>query len=109
MGFCIGNCIVLDVDLLLGPVLSGDQTMLCWFTYEGEPKGMNVRGIRGQLRRLARTHLDLAACVSSYGLHLRWRGGRGGLNFRAKVPGKTDRVLQLGLVAPAAQDEANAA
>jgi hypothetical protein len=44
---------------------------------------------------LRRIFIDVAAWVDAEGTHLRWRGGRGGHNFRLQVVPPVDRALVL--------------
>jgi hypothetical protein len=71
----------LDVDLLLGELLA-DRTKK-WVAFS-EPAGFNVsisRHLVAATAPLRRVHIDLAAFVNATGLHVRWRGGRGGYNW----------------------------
>ena len=89
---------VLDVDLLLRDVLA-DRTKK-HVAFKG--RGIDVpasRNTLAQVARLRRLHIDLVAFVDSEGLHFRWKGGRGGYNWKPQVvhPADADRVLTVRL------------
>jgi hypothetical protein len=74
----------LETDLLLGELLA-DRTKK-WVRFQ-EPSGFAVTTRRDLLAAavpLRRIHLDLASWVDAQGLHFRWRGGRGGYNWRPR-------------------------
>ena len=88
---------VLDVELLLRDVLA-DRTKK-YIAFKGA--GVDVPASRNtlvQVARLRRLH-DLVAFVDGEGLHFRWKGGRGGYNWRPQVvhPADADRVLTVPL------------
>ena len=89
----------LDTDLLLGELLA-DRTMK-WVAFH-EPAGFRVtfpRHLVAATAPLRRLHMDLGACVDETGLQFRWRGGRGGYNWRPHEvhPSFANRVLEVPL------------
>jgi DNA-binding IclR family transcriptional regulator len=92
---------VLDADLLLGELLA-DLTRK-YILFQGE--GVYVVVERHTLAKAAwlrRLHLDVGARVHADGLHLRWRGGRGGLNLRSVPVPKSEAANVLVVSLPAA-------
>jgi len=49
------------------------------------------RTLLKKTRRALRYRGDVWAFLDEHGLHLRWRGGRGGLDLRAAAPGSRER------------------
>ena len=49
-----------------------------------------------------RIYIDVVACVDADGVHVRWRGGRGGYNWKARFVAPVDRehVLTVELQPP---------
>ena len=89
---------MLDTDLLLGDVLADRQRK--YIAFNGEAFTVAVE--RDTLARAAmvrRIYLDVAACVDADGLHVRWRGGRGGYNWKPRfvAPADRERVLTVAL------------
>lgn len=88
----------LDVRLLLDPGLTCAPVTHVRF----EGSGLDVAVAKQSLVDLRR-HLprfpDLCAYVDATGLHLRWRGGRGRLNFHPQPVPQTTPVLVVPLVA----------
>jgi hypothetical protein len=91
----------LDVDLLLGELLA-DRTKR-WVAFH-QPSGFRVtiaRHLVAATAPLRRLHMDLAASVGAAGLHFRWRGGRGGYNWRsAEVDQRFGDLVLTVLLAP---------
>ena len=92
---------VLDADLMLGEVLADRERKFIAFTGED----FTVAIERDTLARAAmvrRIYIDVAACVDAEGLHVRWRGGRGGYNWKPRfvAPADRDRVLTIELRPP---------
>jgi hypothetical protein len=90
---------VLDVDLLLRDALA-DRTKK-YIAFKGAPN-IDVavrRNVLAQVAGLRRIHIDLVAFADADGLHFRWKGGRGGYNWRSQVvlPADADRVLTVHL------------
>jgi hypothetical protein len=71
----------LDVDLLLGELLA--DRMKKWIEFNSkEVFGVLVpRHLVAAAAPLRRVHIDLASFVNDKGLHVRWRGGRGGYDW----------------------------
>jgi hypothetical protein len=93
---------VLDVDLLFGELLADRQVR--WLSFHAPGHFQTTIG-RSELRgsaRLRRVHPDLAAWVDEAGLHVRWKGGRGGYNWFSQSPpsGTQSRVLTILLPLP---------
>lgn len=92
---------VLDTDLLLGDVLADREKKYIAFT----GPDFTVAVERDTLARTAmvqRLFIDVAAYVDAGGLHVRWRGGRGGYNWKPRfvAPVDRERVLTVELQAP---------
>ncbi len=92
---------ILDTELLLGDVLA--ERAMKYVSFEGE--GFTVAIERDTLARTAslrRVFIDIAAYVDADGVHLRFRGGRGGLNWKSRfvAPVDRERVLSVELPAP---------
>jgi hypothetical protein len=88
----------LDVDLLLGEVLA-DRTKK-WIAFTEQAAATIVpRHLIAATAPLQRIHLDLGCWVDPQGLHFRWKGGRGGYNWRGHQvhPSLADRVLAVPL------------
>ena len=92
---------VLDTDLLLGDVLADREKK--YIAFKGEYFEVAIE--RDTLVRAAmvrRIYIDVAASVDAEGLHVRWRGGRGGYNWKARfvAPVDRERVLPVELRQP---------
>ncbi|CAN5925128.1 hypothetical protein BH11MYX4_BH11MYX4_02920 [soil metagenome] len=88
---------VLDVDVLLRDVIADRQKKYIAFRW-GEQAAVAVRReTLAAVAPLRRTVLDLAAFVNDDGVHFRWKGGRGGYNWRGQVvaPAEKRRVLEV--------------
>jgi hypothetical protein len=79
-----GEVAHLDVSLLLDAGLTCTAVGYVRFVAEGYAVPI-TRGTLVDLRRHLPRFPDLGAYVDEQGLHLRWRGGRGQLNFRPQV------------------------
>lgn len=86
----------LDPANLLGDLLADSSKKFIGF----ELTGVRVLILRSLLLR-ARVPLrgfpDVAACIDERGLHLLWRGGRGGLNLRPQAEERGAAVLLVDL------------
>jgi len=92
---------VLDADLMLGDVLADRERK--YIAFKGEDFAVAIE--RDTLARAAmvrRIYIDVAACVDAEGLHVRWRGGRGGYNWKPRfvVPADRGRLLTVELQPP---------
>ncbi len=89
----------LDVDLLLGELLADRTKRWIAFTTAEAEATIIPRHFIAATVPLRRIHLDLACWVDPEGLHFRWRGGRGGYNWRSHQvhPSLADRVLTVPL------------
>jgi hypothetical protein len=89
----------LDVDLLLGEVLADRTKRWVAFTTDQAVATIIPRHLLAATVPLRRLHIDLASWVEPQGLHFRWRGGRGGYNWRAHEvhPSLADQVLAVPL------------
>jgi hypothetical protein len=76
---------VLEVDLLLGDLLADKRVKFVVFEEEDQVSITVARWMLADVRPLRRIHLDLVAWVDGEGVHFRWRGGRGALNWRPQV------------------------
>ena len=90
---------VLDVDLLLRDVIADRQKKYIAFIRGEQPDVVVRRETLARVTPLRRNVLDLAAFVNEDGLHFRWKGGRGGYNWRSQVvpPAEKSRVLEVTL------------
>jgi hypothetical protein len=75
-----------------------------YIAFKGEDFTVPIE--RDTLARAAmvrRIYIDVAACGDADGLHVRWRGGRGGYNWKPRfvAPVDRERVLTVDLLAPA--------
>ena len=76
-----GGVAVLEVGLLLGDLLADKKTK--YVVFEGENVSVTVaRQTLADVRSQRRSLGGLTAFVDGAGLHFRWRGGRGGFNWR---------------------------
>ncbi len=84
----------LDPRLLLGDLLADGGRAWIGLLVDG----VDVVVSRARLRRAAaalRPFTDLRAFIDTQALGLRWRGGRGGLNFRSQAAQVSDESLVL--------------
>jgi hypothetical protein len=91
---------VLDADLLFGELLADRQVR--WFSFHAPGHFQTTVG-RSELKasaRLRSVHPDLAAWVDEAGLHVRWRGGRGGYNWFSQSPPTGTQSLVLSVLLP---------
>jgi len=77
---------VLDVELLFGEVLTDRHVKFIAFRSADEFTTTVHRQRVADSARLRRIHVDVAARVDGQGLHVRWKGGRGGYNWVAQTP-----------------------
>jgi hypothetical protein len=89
----------LDVDVLLGEVLADRGKKLLAFDSQVGLKVVIPRHLVAAVVPLRRIHIDLASFVDDKGLHFRWKGGRGGYNWRTHEvdPRFADQVLTVPL------------
>jgi hypothetical protein len=71
----------LDIDVLLGELLADRTKRWIAFTTAEAVATIIPRPLIAATAPLRRIHLDLACWVDPGGLHLRWKGGKGGLNL----------------------------
>ena len=92
---------VLDTDLLLGDVLADRGKKYIAFKGEGFTTAVE-RDTLARTASLRRVFIDVAGYVDAEGLHVRWRGGRGGYNWKPQVvvPADRQRVLDVELRPP---------
>ena len=102
---------VLDTDLLLGDLLADRARKYIAFKSEDFTTFVE-RDTLARTCMLRRLFLDVAACVDADGLHVRWRGGRGGYNWKPRFVAPADRervvTVELPLPLPAAVPRADA-
>lgn len=91
-----GDGIELDADVLLGALLADSSKKYISFELPGARVPV-LRAALAKARVPLRTFIDVTAYVDGQGLHLRWRGGRGGLNLRARVEERGAEVLHVDL------------
>ena len=89
----------LDVDLLLGELLADRTKRWIAFTTAEAEATIIPRHLIAATAPLRRIHLDLASWVDPNGLHFRFRGGRGGYDWRRHEvhPSLADQVLAVPL------------
>jgi hypothetical protein len=85
---------VLDVDLLLGDLLADREKKYVEFKGPDFTTAIE-RGLLARTALVQRLFIDVAAYVDADGLHVRWRGGRGGYNWRARFVPPVDRAHVL--------------
>lgn len=86
----------LDADLLLADVLADASRKYISFEMPGARIPV-YRHALAKARVPLRGFIDLAGYVDERGLHLRWRGGRGGLDFRPQAEQRDAEVLHVDL------------
>jgi len=80
-----GDAVHVEPRLLLGHLLAHPGSKHIGFELgHGEPTFLEKARLRPARRALAPFH-DLCAWIDKAGLHLRWHGGRGGLDLFARV------------------------
>ncbi len=92
---------VLDVDLLLGDVLADHAKR--YIEFKGAEFTATIeRALLARTTLVQRLFIDVVAYVDADGLHVRWRGGRGGYNWRPRVvvPAYRPHVLTVELRPP---------
>ena len=92
---------VLDTELLLGDLLADRAKKYVSFTGDGFTTAVE-REVLAKTALLRRLFIDVAAYVDAAGVHVRWRGGRGGYNWRPQVVAAhhRDTVLDVPLSPP---------
>jgi hypothetical protein len=93
------NIVVLDPDLLLGDLVVDTSKKYVAFSFSEHDLTLE----RAKLADVARvitqkTYPDRSAFLDARGLHLRWKGGRGGLDLVTQVPHVFDRDRILTVV-----------
>ncbi|MBX3203584.1 MAG: hypothetical protein KF764_00885 [Labilithrix sp.] len=86
----------LDPALLLGDLLADGSRKFIGFELTGVRLVM-LRHMLIRARGALRGFPDVAAHVNEQGLHLTWRGGRGGLNLRPQAEERGAAVLHVDL------------
>jgi len=89
----------LDRGLLLGPLLSDQRRKHVTFVL-GEQKVSVRRAVLARARVALRPMVDLAVTLDPAGLHLRWHGGRGGLDLRPQKLSPEEQRESLPVVFP---------
>jgi len=89
----------LDADLVLGELLADRTKKWVAFTTDHAVATIIPRHLLAATAPLRRTHIDVACWVDSQGLHFRWRGGRGGYDWRSHQvhPSLAEHVLAVPL------------
>jgi hypothetical protein len=92
---------VLDVNLLLGDLLADRTRVFLSFHLPGHEITVERRTL-ADVTFVRRVYLDVVGFADADGLHFRWRGGRGGFNWKTQVvpAHQRDRVLDVTLRAP---------
>lgn len=91
-----GDWIELDADVLLGELLADKRKKYISFELPAGRVSI-LRSALTKARGPLRVFIDVAAYVDDRGLHLRWRGGHGGLNFRPQVEERGAGLLLVDL------------
>jgi hypothetical protein len=98
------DVVLLDVDVLLGALLADAKPKYIAFDAADvfDVAVLRVRLADARRVLLGESFVGLCATVDAAGLHLRWKDGRGGLDFRATyvTPLERDRVLRVVLERP---------
>jgi hypothetical protein len=92
---------VLDTELLLGDLLADRAKK--YVSLAGPDFTTAIeRATLARTAMLRRMFIDVAAYVDADGLHVRWRGGRGGYNWKPQIVVPADRavVLEVALQPP---------
>jgi hypothetical protein len=91
--------VMLDPAILLGDLLADDSLKFVAFDLDGAEVAVQ-RSVLVAAARVLRTRCDLSALVEPKGLHLRWGGSRGGINWypRRVSAEERDLVLRVELV-----------
>jgi hypothetical protein len=91
----------LDMNLLLGELLADRTKKWIAFTADHGAQAVIPRHLLAAAAPLRRVHLDLAGWVDLHGLHVRWKGGRGGYNWRShEVDARYDDLVLTVPLAP---------
>jgi hypothetical protein len=88
-----------DAGVLLGDLLADSGKKYIGVELDGA-RVLVLRSILARARACLRIHLDLAGFADEAGLHLVWRGGRGGLNLRPQQQERGAGVLLVDLRRP---------
>ena len=86
----------IDADLLLGDLLADSSKKYISFELPGARVPI-ARISLAKARAPLRNFIDLGAYIDESGVHLRWRGGCGGLNLRPQVEERGAEVLHVDL------------
>jgi hypothetical protein len=87
----------LDPGLLLGPVVTDQRRRHVTFLF-GEHQVSVRRAVLSRARMALRPMPGVTATLDSAGLHLRWRGGRGGLDLFPQTLTPAERRESLHVV-----------
>ena len=88
-----------DADVLLGDLLADGGRKYIGVELDGA-RVLILRSTLAKARACLRIHIDLAGFADEVGLHLVWRGGRGGLNLRPQQQERGAAVLLVDLRRP---------
>lgn len=91
-----GEWLEVDPELLLGDLLVDKKVKYVSFEL-AEARVPVLRTALARARSPLRNFIDTAASIDTQGVHLRWRGGRGGLNFHPQVEERGAHVLHVDL------------
>jgi hypothetical protein len=99
-----GDVVLLDVDVLLGALLANAKPKYIAFDAADvfDVAVLRVRLADARRVLVGASFSDLCVNVDEAGLHVRWNGGRGGLDLRSTyvTPIERDRVLRVVLDRP---------
>ena len=98
------NLVRIDPALLLGDLLADTNHKYVAFSFDEHDITIDRAKLVDVSRILtSKTYPDRSAYLDAYGLHFRWKSGRGGLNLVTQVPSvlERDRVLHVVLERPA--------
>ena len=89
--------VIVDADILLGDLLADRTRRFVRFDDEGSFSVAVPHDRLVESRVLRRMFIDLAAWVDQHGVHLRWKSGCGGINWKPVQvpPTPQDRVLTV--------------
>jgi hypothetical protein len=89
----------LDIVVLLGDLLADSGKKYIGIELDGA-RVLVLRHTLAAARACLRSHSDVTGYADEAGLHLSWRGGRGGLNLRSQQQERGAGVLLVDLRRP---------
>ena len=87
--------VIIDADVLLGGLVADRGMNYVRFVLDDDASVTVSRASLAGCRLLPRLFMDVAAWVDRGGVHLRWRSGRGGINWRPRETERWEESLVL--------------